>query len=271
MNELLVLRRAAEPFIPKSGTVTVPLTISATSMRYENKKFLIQVLPLRFESIKPAISAPFFVITHRLIITQPAPSLWYKDQGGKENCIDLPVSLVDDHQRVVKSRRVPLKLMLLYEGGAVCVKQEILKIHGAAVVGETGQSIIRVRIEEVSRSHQKQNFVIQIAPDTQRYPLNNDISPAESTPVDVMSKPRPNPPASHAAPAPAHQTHAPPMGSKKRVKEEAEDPFDFRPSQMQRLGSASLPPSLPAPSHSPQRTLPSSILSVTRFPPSLPP
>jgi hypothetical protein len=246
MNELLVLRRAAEPFIPKSGTVTVPLTISATSMRYENKKFLIQVLPLRFESIKPAISAPFFVITHRLIITQPAPSLWYKDQGGKENCIDLPVSLVDDHQRVVKSRRVPLKLMLLYEGGAVCVKQEILKIHGAAVVGETGQSIIRVRIEEVSRSHQKQNFVIQIAPDTQRYPLNNDISPAESTPVDVMSKPRPNPPASHAAPAPApaHQTHAP-MGSKKRVKEEAEDPFDFRPSQMQRLGSASLPPSLP--------------------------
>jgi hypothetical protein len=260
-NELLVIRNRGDKIvIPRSGTITIPITITATSMRYENKKFIIEVIPKSATSISSIRSIPLFVITHRLIITQPAPTLWYKDQGGKENCIDLHVNLVDNHQQIVKSRRVPLKLTLLYEGGNPCLKQEILRVHGAAVVGETGQSLIRVRIEEVSRSHQKQSFVIQIAPDTQRYPLNNDISPAESTPIDVMSKPRPAPsaasaPTSSAATHHAHSHHLPPasansaamMASKKRVKDEIDLFHDSRPSQIQRRdpGDFSLSPSIP--------------------------
>jgi hypothetical protein len=249
VNELLVIRKRGDKIvIPKSGTITISITITATSMRYENKKFLIEVIP-KSSSISSIRTIPLFVVTHRLIITQPAPTLWYKDQGGKENCIDLHVNLVDNHQQIVKSRRVPLKLTLLYEGGNHCLKQDILRVHGTAVVGETGQSLVRVRIEEVSRSHQKQSFVIQIAPDTHRYPLNNDISPADSTPIDVMSKPRPIP---AAAPPASHNTHshhlpsaAPTssalMANKKRAKDEMEHFHDSRPTQVQRLGPGDLP------------------------------
>lgn len=133
-----------------------------------------------------------FVVLHRLVITSPAPSLWYKDQGGKENCIDLPVSLIDSNGNLVKSRRVPLKLTMYYESGVIVPRQDFLKIMSQTSIGETGEVKIRVRIEEVSRGHQKQNFVIRVSPDTVRYPLNNDISSVDSTPIDVMSKPRQN-------------------------------------------------------------------------------
>ena len=45
-----------------------------------------------------------------------------------------------------------------------------------------------MRIDDVSKNHQKQPFVIQIAPDTKTQPLNNDISPDECSAVEVRSK-----------------------------------------------------------------------------------
>jgi hypothetical protein len=55
----------------------------------------------------------------------------------------------------------------------------------------SGYTVLKLHINEVSRSHQKQNFVIRICPDTMAHPLMNDIAPDQTSPIDVMSKPRP--------------------------------------------------------------------------------
>ena len=56
------------------------------------------------------------------------------------------------------------------------------------VTDDKGQASLRLRIDDVSKNHQKQAFMIQIAPDTNSHPLNNDISPDECSALEVRSK-----------------------------------------------------------------------------------
>lgn len=58
----------------------------------------------------------------------------------------------------VKSRRVPLRLVLMYENNHRVHNQEILKLSpdSKLVIDEHGKATLRVRIEEVSKNHQKQ-------------------------------------------------------------------------------------------------------------------
>lgn len=58
----------------------------------------------------------------------------------------------------VKSRRVPLRLVLMYENMHRVHNQEILKLSpdSKLVIDEHGKATLRVRIEEVSKNHQKQ-------------------------------------------------------------------------------------------------------------------
>lgn len=58
----------------------------------------------------------------------------------------------------VQSRRVPLRLVLMYENMHKVHNQEILKLSpdSKLVIDEHGKATLRVRIEEVSKNHQKQ-------------------------------------------------------------------------------------------------------------------
>lgn len=58
----------------------------------------------------------------------------------------------------VKSRRVPLRLVLMYDNMQRVQNQEILKLSpdSKLVIDEHGKATLRVRIEEVSKNHQKQ-------------------------------------------------------------------------------------------------------------------
>lgn len=131
----------------------------------------------------------FFVVRYKLIASELI-SPWYKELGGKDNAIEIKVALINNFIQPVLSHPVPLNLTLYYENGNLVQKQSILKILGNAIIGETGEALVRVRIEEVSRGHQRQRFMILISPNIQRDPRNNDISPVFTTPVDVMSKPK---------------------------------------------------------------------------------
>lgn len=177
--------------LPRTGSGLFTITITTTSMIHGNHKFILEIIPIDHPNIKPIRSDAMFVITNELVIEQPPPALWYKDQGGRDNYIEIRVRLVDHRHCSVTSRRVPLRVTLFYENGVLVPKQDILKVDGELMIYERkGEAIIRFRIEEVSRSHQRQKFIVRISPDIHVNPRNNDINPVDTSPIEVMSKPK---------------------------------------------------------------------------------
>ena len=118
------------------------------------------------------------VIKQRLKFATDPDKLWFKDEGGRDKCIELSVNLVDHAGRPVQGRDVPLKVTLLYESGIAVVDQGILKAATdcTKAVGQSGSAVLRLRIEDVSKNHQNQAFVIKVEPDTGYSPLDFDIS-----------------------------------------------------------------------------------------------
>lgn len=170
--------------------MTIPIKLHETSINAGNRWFVLQISSISHEHIPLVSSRPLFVVNHRLVLPEPFPSLWYKDQGGKSNWLKLPIRLVNRDNQNVLNRRVHLAVTLFYENGTEVPRQEILHIGNQAVIGDPGHSTIMLRIEEVSRSHQNQNFIIRISPDINKDPKCNDISTVETTPIHVMSKSR---------------------------------------------------------------------------------
>jgi hypothetical protein len=132
------------------------------------------------------------VVKYRLLIrrdSQP-PAVWFKDEGGRDKCIEVAVDLVDAEGRRVTGQEVPLKVSLLYEDMLPVTKQDILKLSSDSrqCVDATGMATLRLRIEDVSKNHQSKGFVIKVGPDTQQRPMTSDISPDISTSVNVRSK-----------------------------------------------------------------------------------
>lgn len=192
-----------------TGCCKARVRITLCSMDLENKSFLIcATAPEKKSAIVDAFSTPFKVMRYRLVVKDdPAwEDPWYKDEGGREKCIELKVKLVDYESRLVKSRQVPLKVSLLYADSLLPVTdQTILKVFGPAgfanntfaagqdqsepiVVVEQGVATVKVRIDDVSKNHQNQNFRVKIAPDTLRSPTDCDVSHDTSKPVAVKSK-----------------------------------------------------------------------------------
>jgi len=68
---------------------------------------------------------------------------------------------------------------------------EILKLMGGATpqIGTDGEAEISFRIEEVSSRHQRKKFVLCIAPDVERCPLNGNVLAVYSSAVTILSKP----------------------------------------------------------------------------------
>lgn len=185
----------ADPKISTTGFTKLKIKILEPSMRFDNNEFFIHVCtkdPIH-SSVNSARSEGMFAISHQLIIDGGhVPKNWFKDRGGKDSFIELGVSMISSSKKLVTHRRVPLKVTLLYESEEPVANQNILS-HSSDTklqIDSTGRTYIRFRIGEVSRNHQKQAFCLKIAPDTNQYPLNNDISPVLSDSVEVLSKPR---------------------------------------------------------------------------------
>jgi hypothetical protein len=67
-------------------------------------------------------------LTRLVIANNSLPDVWFKDEGGRDKCIELNIALRDHNDDVIVERKVPLKVVLLYADGNVVLKQEILKI-----------------------------------------------------------------------------------------------------------------------------------------------
>lgn len=116
---------------------------------------------------------------------------WYKDEGGREKCMQVRVSLSDKNGDPVTGRKIPIKFTLLYENGQSLrvMNQGILKVFGSErqyINANGSPAIISFRIEDVSKNHQGMAFKLEISADSPR--SASDIAPGFSPPVSIRSK-----------------------------------------------------------------------------------
>ena len=144
-------------------------------------------------------------------------SVWYKDEGGRDKCMEIVVG-VYDRQHVAVFEAIPMLLTLCYASSnqqslkhptlassphlpIPVTNQDILNVLSPksnelfVLDCATGTMKIRFRVEDVSKNHQGQDFCLQIAaaPDNgvYHYLKNYDptmIAPAVSLSVNVRSK-----------------------------------------------------------------------------------
>jgi hypothetical protein len=125
-----------QPYIePKTGSAKISVAIHQLSMHHENKKFMLKIKALGSEIVElggpvdPATSTPMLVVKHRIIITQQPPDIWYKDEGGRENSMEVLAKLVDENGKQVQGRIIPLQVHLLYHGSDSMPNQNILTVN----------------------------------------------------------------------------------------------------------------------------------------------
>ena len=61
-------------------------------------------------------------------------------QGGRDKCLALPVELRDANDQVVTTRKVPLKVTLLYQNLTVVQRQDILKLGDTELAVNNGKA-----------------------------------------------------------------------------------------------------------------------------------
>ncbi|TDH66829.1 hypothetical protein CCR75_003106 [Bremia lactucae] len=177
------------------GICKLRMSINECSMALGNRKFVVHISAASIKenihiNVTPAFTSEMTVIQHRLLIQEKLPELWYKDEGGRDKCMTLPIFLVNAKNERVGNRPVPLRVTLLYENEHPVLKQDILKMSPDCqrIVDSTGKAVLKLRIEDVSKNHQGQAFRLKVEADTAQSPLNFDVAYDLSSSISVRSK-----------------------------------------------------------------------------------
>ncbi|DBA02424.1 TPA: hypothetical protein N0F65_008638 [Lagenidium giganteum] len=205
-KQIMHLDPTTKPVMNADGICKLRVRISECSMALGNRKFVIHISAAKQGSsdftIVPAVTSEMTVIQHRLMIQENLPELWYKDEGGRDKCMTLPIFLVNEKNERVGSRPVPLRVTLLYENEHPVLKQDILKMSPDCqrTIDSSGKALLKLRIEDVSKNHQGQAFRLKVEPDTAQSPMHFDVAYDLSSTISVRSKrnkrrPTKNPPA----------------------------------------------------------------------------
>jgi hypothetical protein len=181
--------------IQPNGLAETLLKFKTVSMSKQNRRFVIVAEAYSKSDnilIARGTSNPITCVKHKLIIQEESlvAYSWYKDEGGKDKCIELKALLVDSNKCLVRDRFVPLRALLTYSGGQPVQQQNILALSpdSRVCIDESGSARFKIRINEVSNRHRGQMFQVLISPDLSQLPTTADISPALSVPVEVKSK-----------------------------------------------------------------------------------
>jgi len=138
----------------------------------------------------PAYTATMNMVTACLqIVAEDWPEVWYKDEGGRDKCMQVTVRLVDQHNQPVLSRCFQLHLTLVYDNDSrsAVMRQDKLRLLGPRknyIDPETGSALLLFRIDDVSKNHQGLGFMIRVDAE----PSIDDVAPAFSPSVSVRSK-----------------------------------------------------------------------------------
>ena len=70
------------------------------------------------------------------------------------------------------------------------IKQDLLTISPECrlATDDSGAAVLKVRINDVSKNHQRQLFSVLVSADTAQDPLLNDVSPDSSSAIEVSKK-----------------------------------------------------------------------------------
>lgn len=180
------------PVDVKCGKCVLSLKITETSLSLGADQLELQI-KCRVASQELSAFQPIMCYKHRLKITNSGniPSIFFKDDIGKDKFIDICLALVDGDDQIV-GRQIRLKANLIYAAPneIEVARQDILILMPGTqlTVDQSGTAFIRFRINDVSKNHQQQSFQLLISPDTVSSPIDIDIEPITTTPINVKSK-----------------------------------------------------------------------------------
>ncbi|CAI5730949.1 unnamed protein product [Peronospora destructor] len=194
-KNILHIDPSTKPIMNGDGICKLRMSISECSMALGNRKFVLHISAATTKetvnlNVTPAVTSEMTVIQHRLLVQEKLPELWYKDEGGRDKCMTLPIYLMNAKNERVGNRPVPLRVTLLYENEHPVLKQDILKMSPDCqqTIDSTGKAVLKLRIEDVSKNHQGQAFRLKVEADTAQSPLNFDVAYDLSSSISVRSK-----------------------------------------------------------------------------------
>ncbi len=116
--------------------------------------------------------------------------VWYKDEGGKDNCMLAHIQLLQMDRSLALGHQASFHLTLHYDDvdSTPVEDQSILSVPGGLdqfINQETGTALIKFRVEDLSKNHKGNDFKLFIMADSTRF----DIAPAYSPEFTVRSQP----------------------------------------------------------------------------------
>ncbi|KAF1327416.1 hypothetical protein FI667_g7725, partial [Globisporangium splendens] len=172
-----------------TGLCQLQVVLKSLTASNEGRPFCLEVRSADGDA-ESVFSTPLTVVKEKLRITQQPPDVWFKDEGGREKCMTVTLVLEPAPGAVVEDRVIPLDIRLLYESGNPVVNQSILRLFPDMRPNMSrGRVTVSFRIDDVSKNHQGQSFILEIAPEKQESSLMfQEIAPARTSVIAIRSK-----------------------------------------------------------------------------------
>ena len=163
----------------KEGTATIQLRINTLSRYFQSKQFGLRVQPAddaQVSGLKEVKTPTFNVVSQRLRITDLGGEndglvgTFYKDEGGKDKFLEYLVEL-KDARGLCMDRQVPLAVTLHYDIDDRPEANKMTNNGKQTLMGfddnqellvRNGKGTVRVRINDVSKNHYSNGFVVRI-------------------------------------------------------------------------------------------------------------
>lgn len=143
-----------------------------------------------------ATTTPINLVNYKLRISTEEDwgPIWYKDEGGRDKSMEVFAGIYDKDGQLKTGEQIPLSPTLCYASPdstpLEVSNQDILRTLGASRIvidKDTGRARVRFRVEDVSKNHQAQDFVLQVRTDPKAKGFK-DVAPAYTPAVNVRSK-----------------------------------------------------------------------------------
>ncbi|RMX65569.1 hypothetical protein DD238_007217 [Peronospora effusa] len=185
-----VLQVASKAHInPNTGLAVLSMNLHTLVAACDTRNFCLEVGSAD-SNIESIFSSPVCVVKEKLqVVTQP-PDVWFKDEGGREKCMTVALTLMPAPGAFLEDRVVPLNVRLLYESGDMVLNHSILRLFPDMRPNMTNGCVtVSFRIDDVSKNHQGQSFMLEIGPEQQDgSSMFQDIAPTRTSAISIRSK-----------------------------------------------------------------------------------